>query len=158
MAKYLFIAVLFSLPLIAADSVSLSQKGPVVTLIITTDGSALIAEFNKEMAALESQRAESLKDKVSTQNGVEVSRVALTQQQKDFVNAEYDNRIVSYKRMLKLKMMDQAGKLLNVSIQRASVGDTDIAAEKAAAKAKIDAEYAAKEALKPTEDLELDKK
>ena len=156
MAKYLFIAVL-AIPLFAADSVSLMQKGNSVTVTVTTDGSALITEYTKELAALESQRTESLKDKVSIQNGVEVSRITLTQQQKDFVNAEYDSRIVAYKRMLKLKMMDQAGKLLNVSMQRASVGDTDIAAEKAAAKAKIDADYTAKEALKPTEDVDLDK-
>lgn len=157
MAKFVLFSLVLSFSVFAADAVSLSQKGNTITVTITTDGAALNAEYTKALADLEAQRAESLKDKVTTVNGVETARVSLTQQQKDFVNATFDARIVDYKRMLQLKMLDQVSKILQTSIQRASVSDTDIAAEKAAAKAKIDEEYAKKEALKPSVDADFNK-
>lgn len=141
-----------------AESVSVSQKGVTSTVTITIDVSDLLTEYNKAATQIPAQRQESLADRVSkAPDGSEV-RVALTQQQKDFVNAEYDRREVDLKRQLQLRIMDKAGKALNTSIQRASVSDVDIAAQKAAAKAKVDEEFEKSERLKPAIDLEIDKK
>lgn len=156
MAKYLF-ALFISFSALAADSVSLSQKGTVVIVTATFDGASFVSEYSKQIAALEAQRAESLKDKVSVDSkGVE-TKISLTPQQVLFVNTEYDNRIVDLKRQFQLQLLDQARKNIVVSIQRAAVDDSQILAEKAAAKAKIDAEYAAKEVLKPAVDVDFDK-
>lgn len=157
MAKYLFIAVLFCSTAFAGqvtESVALEQKLNAVKVTITVDGAALLAEYTKAKTDLDAQRASSLADK--TQKDAEGNNVtvSLTDEQKAFVNAAFDNQVVSAKRMLQLKFMDAAATALRTSMQRASYDDASIEASKAAEKAKIDAEYAKKELLKPTADVD----
>lgn len=156
MAKYLFIAVLFCSTAFAAttESVALEQKADVVKITIIVDGAALLAEFNKAKSDLAAQRASSLADKTQKDvNGNDVT-VSLTQEQKDFVNTSFDLQVAAAKRMLQLKMMDAAAKALQTSMNRASYDDASVEAAKTAEKAKIDAEYAKKELLKPTADVD----
>jgi len=157
MLKYLFVAVLFCSTAFAGqvtESVALEQKLNAVKVTIIVDGTALIAEYVKAKSDLDAQRAASLADKTQKDAEGKDVTVALTPAQKDFVNTSFDNQVAAAKRMLQLKFMDAAGKKLQTSMQRASLSDADVEVAKAAAKAKIDAEAAEKELLKPTVDVD----
>lgn len=157
MAKYMLFTVLFCSTAFAGqvtESVALEQKGDAVKITITVDGAALLAEYNKAKSDLAAQRAQSLADKTQKDAQGNDVTVSLTQEQKDFVNTSFDLQVAAAKRTLQLKMMDAAAKALQTSMQRASYDDASVEQAKAAEKAKIDAEFAKKEQLKPTVDVD----
>lgn len=128
----------------AADSVALTQKGNAVTITIQFDCTMNLDSFTKQIADTESARATSLARK-------------LTADQIAAENAKYDAQIASIKRATQLQFFECAKKILNGAQDRAAISDADAAAAIVAAKAKIDADAAKQDALKPIVDADISK-